>query len=63
MLLISIGIVYGIGLGLTLVGGLLYVIILGGLHTAFPLWKFLLGIVFWPATWGFTFYKLYKSET
>jgi len=58
MITLLLGTIYGIGFGLTLVGGALYLIVLNGLHHTPNFFKLILGVIVWPITWAILGYKL-----
>ncbi len=60
MMTLAVGILYGIGFAVTLVGLTLWVVILGGLHTDYALLKFISGVVFWTVTWAKAAYNIWK---
>jgi hypothetical protein len=62
MMTLAVGILYGIGFAVTLIGLTMWVVILGGLHTDYPLLKFIGGVVFWPVTWARAAWGMYKAS-
>lgn len=64
MLTMLLGYIYGVGFGLSIVGGALYFMVLNGLRCQPSLPKFILGVIFWPIGWvavAIKLYKLYKE--
>ncbi len=60
MITALLGYIYGVGFGLSLVGGTLYLIVLRGLKLRPNTIKFLLGVIFWPIGCSVVACKLYK---
>lgn len=62
MITLLLGTIYGVGFGLSIVGGTLYLMVLNGLHSKPNPIKFLSGIILWPIAWVTLGYKLYKMS-
>ena len=60
MIVLALGTLYGIGVGIAIIGGIVYVMVLGGLHVHVPLWKMLGAALLWPATWSYIGYQMWK---
>lgn len=53
--------IYGIGFGICLIGGTVWLMILAGLNTPnLPLLRILLAIIGWPITFAYLGYKGYQ---
>lgn len=55
-----LGTIYGLGFGLTVVGGVIYLMVMNGLKCYPSKLKMILGVVFWPITWAAVGYRLYR---
>jgi hypothetical protein len=60
MISLLLGYTYGVGFGLTVVGGVVYFMVMNGLKCRPSKLKMLLGLVGWPITWVVVSYRLYK---
>jgi hypothetical protein len=60
MITLLLGYIYGVGFGLTIVGGVVYLLVMNGLKCHPSKIKMLLGLVGWPITWGVVSCKLYR---
>jgi hypothetical protein len=60
MIVVALGTLYGMGVGITMIGGIIYVMVLGSLHVKIPLWKTVTAAAFWPVTWAYVGYQLWK---
>lgn len=57
---VALGILYGIGIGFTIFGSTIYLLILKKLDYNINWVIIILAIFFWPVTWGNVFYKLWE---
>ena len=65
MITLLLGYIYGVGFGLTVVGGIIYLMVMKGLkyHPSKP--KILLGLLLWPIAWctlGYKLMKIFRQE-